>query len=165
MFKGGIYTISIPGVGTYYGESANIKKRWAVHRKQLYNRTHHCIRLRDAVKALGMEHVRFEVIAQSEILDKSAVARAALEQYFINKDPNALNSVHNTGSVTPESMPNRDCYRNKSFLYLKRVTRRRKLWVKVEAQDGSLIGMEPLSKAFRLGKFSTDEKCRLKRIK
>jgi len=149
---GGIYSIHVKDVGTYYGESRNILKRWAQHRRKLYSGRHHCVRLRAAFKTYGMEAFTFSIIAQSPELDNSAALRVALEQIFIKKDPNALNTKDNDTVITPYAMPKREYYKDRE-LHLKRVGT--KDWARVTDHEGNLLGMEPLSQKFRLGKFKT----------
>lgn len=159
--KGGIYTIHVEGVGTYYGESQNILKRWAQHRKKLYSGRHHCARLRAAFRAHGMSKFTFKIIAQSPELDKSPALRVALEDMFIKRDPNALNTKGNDTEITPTRMPRKPQYLNAQLL-LKRVGR--SAWVQVFDKDGKWLGTEPTSEKFRLGTFKT-EGYELKRLK
>ncbi len=149
--KAGIYTITVSGVGTYYGESVDIFRRWATHRKKLYSKRHHCQRLQSAFNEWGMGVFEFKIIAQSALMEKSVAIRTSLEQKYISDDINALNTKHNDSAISPSEMPARPIYKNKK-LTLKRIGR--KQWVKV-FENNKLIGIEPLTENFRLGKFVT----------
>jgi hypothetical protein len=151
--KAGVYSITVSGVGTYYGESVNIKVRWAQHRKKLYSGRHHCVRLRAAMREWGMDVFEFKILAQSELLEKSVAARTSLEQAYIKADVNALNTKHNDSIITPSHMPSRPVYKNKQIRLARIGT---KNWCKVYDTGGHLLGIEPLSEKFRLGTFVTN---------
>ncbi len=161
MFKGGIYMIIVKDVGVYYGETVNIKTRWARHRKQLYSGRHHCIKLRRAFKYLGPEAFKFTILEQSERLDKSKQYRMLRQSEYIRLDPLCLNTAVNEKAykVTEKSLPNRPVYRNKE-VKLQRVAKSGLVLVK-DNKTGKSLGVEVWDKQFNLGVFTTDVFCTL----
>lgn len=160
--KAGIYKIVIENIGTYYGESSNIKRRWAQHRKLFYNGRHPNKKLRQAVKILGLGAINFVILEQSEELEKSKQLRLLYEQAYIQADKFNLNHIGSQiESVTQYRLPNKDQYRSK-ILRLKRYKKY------VQIFDGlDLVGLELLEGSkFRLGTFKTNEFCEIvKKIK
>lgn len=160
--QGGIYVIRVKGVGNYYGESDNIKRRWAKHRKQLYSNRHHCVKLRRAFAAFGMSAFTFEILEQSEELDRNKQLRLTREALLISSDPLCLNTKGNEATeVTELSLPDRPIYRNRE-LFLERKPRTQYVNVRVK-RGGQLLGIECMSEKFRMGTFITDQHCNLTR--
>lgn len=163
-YKAGIYVIRVDGIGNYYGESNDIKRRWAQHRKQLYTGKHHCIKLRRAFRYLGPNAVHFEILEQSDALETSKQLRLLKESALIKADPLCLNTaISEADKVTVTSLPNRPVYRNRTVC-LTIIRNTNLVLIKTERQ-GNFLGVEELAKHMRLGTFVTDEQCRLKRIK
>jgi hypothetical protein len=109
--KGGIYRIVVEGIGTYYGESDNIPRRWRHHRKLLANHRHHCLKLRRAWIALGPKAFRFEVLEQSVELTESKALRLLKERALIKGDPLNLNTADSeVEAVTELALPFKDVY-------------------------------------------------------
>lgn len=164
VYKGGIYAIDVAGVGTYYGESDNIQRRWTKHRKQLASGRHHCIKLRNAWKHLGPGKFTFRILAQSTELDASKTLRLAMEKALILADPNNLNTAGSVADkVTGTSLPNKDIYRNR-IVYLKRIRATNYAQIRVTSKDGPILGVELVEGTFRMGLFQSDAKCKLTRI-
>lgn len=159
---GGIYRIVVDGVGTYYGESDNIPRRWRHHRKLLSNHRHHCLKLRRAWIALGPGKFRFEVLEQSEELTASKALRLMKERALIKGDPLNLNTADSEVSGVSElELPYKEHYRSRVV----RLVRKGKSGV-VEVRDrkGMLLGIELMDGKFRMGWFETDGYCRLTRL-
>ena len=160
---GGLYRIIVKGIGTYYGESDNIPRRFRQHRKLLHNRRHHCIKLRKAYIALGPSAFTFEIIEQSEELTASKALRQIKEKLLIDADPFNLNTAASkVEEITDRYMPNQDRYRNQPILQLKR--KGKSGIVEVRDSKGRLLGVEMMQTKFRAGCFSTDDQCRLTRL-
>lgn len=161
---GGVYVIRVAKIGNYYGETTNIRSRWARHRKQLSNNRHHCYRLRRAWAALGAGAFTFEVLEQSEELDANKHLRLAREAFYIASDPLALNTKGNEAPVVTEAaLPDRELYRSRT-VFLERVPRTQYVNVR-ERRHGPLLGVELMDTKFRMGTFTTDSTCKLTRNK
>lgn len=160
---GGIYAIDVDTLGTYYGETDNIKRRWAKHRKQLANGRHHCIKLRRAWRYLGPSKFHFRIIAQSFEIDGSKQLRLQLEKALILADPNNLNTAGSQATaITELALPDKQIYRSK-VVFLERI--RSSGYARIRnGKAGPLLGVEDVSGKFRMGLFRTDEICRLTRI-
>lgn len=162
---GGLYTITVDGIGIYYGESDNIPRRWARHRRQLNNGRHHNIKLRRAYRDLGPKAFHFAVIAQSKELTDNKELRKSMETTLILADKHNLNTAKSESeSVSVESLPSKDIYRNR-IVYLERVPRSTLARVRAETKTGTLLGIEAVDGKFRMGRFQTDANCKLTRMK
>lgn len=163
---GGLYKIVVDGIGTYYGESDNIPRRWARHRKQLRNGRHHNVKLRRAYRDLGDRKFHFIIIEQSEVLTASKALRLVAEKVLIRNDPNNLNTAGSQAEIIQgDYLPVHDKYRNKKKLYLERVPRTGLARVRYETKTGMILGLETMDGKFRSGTFSTDANCKLTRLK
>ncbi len=162
-YNGGIYVIRVDGVGNYYGESSSIKSRWTRHRKLLYSNRHVNDKLRVAWKEYGPSKFTFEVLEQSQLLETSKHARLLRENYYISSDPMCLNVKGNDKviPITSTSLPDRPIYRNREVL-LRRVGRTNLVTVYDKATMQRL-GVEVTTLKFKLGTFTSDSACRLKR--
>lgn len=161
--KGGIYVISVAGFGNYYGESNNILRRWASHRKQLYNKRHANHLLKSAWMSLGPSAFTFQILESSEELTRSKELRLYRELVYINRDPSCLNIKDgHRNCITVDSLPNRPVYRNKTVI-LQRKAKGSKL-VRVLDQNRNLLGVEAVEGKFGLGTFTSDNACRLKKV-
>lgn len=161
---GGLYKIIVDGIGTYYGESDNIPRRWARHRKQLRNGRHHNVKLRRAYKDLGDRKFHFHIIEQSLVLSLSKALRLAAEKALILNDPNNLNTAGSQVEIIiGDCLPVHDKYRNKT-VYLERLPRSGLARVRLMTKVGMILGIETMDGKFRSGTFSTDKDCKLVRI-
>ena len=160
---GGIYAIDVDTLGTYYGETDNIKRRWAKHRKQLASGRHHNIKLRRAYRYLGPGKFHFRIILQSFELDNSKQLRLAAEKVLILNDPHNLNTAGSQAvAITELALPNKELYRNK-IVFLERI--RTTGYARIRnGKGGPLLGVEDVEGKFRMGLFRTDMHCRLTRI-
>src|SRR5678815_1627772 len=123
LYLGGLYKITVDGIGIYYGESDNIPRRWTRHRKQLNSGRHHNIKLRRAFKDLGAKAFHFEIIAQSKELTENKLLRKQLETNLIKADPHNLNSAKSDAEqINSEGLPKKPAYQNR-LVYLERVAR------------------------------------------
>lgn len=156
----GVYVISVNGVGHYYGESSDVYRRWSTHKKLLARGRHHCVRLQQAYKQLGSSAFSYTVIMHSE--DKRE--RQTCERVLITNDPLSLNTRHSdvTFVITETTVPNKDAYRDK-VLHLVRVNNRN--YAKVFDDNKNLLGVEEVLPGVRLGKFKSDNQCRIVRVK
>lgn len=163
-WPGGIYVISIQGVGNYYGESVDILRRWATHRRQLVRQTHVNSRLKMAWKSLGAGAFHFRILEQSELLTKDTVYRRMREKFYIQNDPLCLNVRDgHDNDATELALPDRPIYRNR---VVKLVRFGRNSMVKVlDAETEQLLGVETLNGKFRMGKFRCNGKCLLDRVR
>lgn len=160
-FRGGLYKIVVEGYGTYYGESVDIPRRWAKHRKQLMNGRHANWKMRAAFKNSGMSIFTFIVIEQSEELTRNEVLRKVKEGVLIQSDPLCLNIQGAADQpVTATSLPVRDIYRSR---VLKIVRIKRGNRVRIYSEEGKYLGQETVNGKFRLGTFYSDENCNLTR--
>ena len=161
---GGIYVISVTGVGNYYGESNNIERRWQRHRKQLNNQRHANYRLKAAWKSLGPKHFTFTVLECNEALTVSKELRLYRELLYINNDPHCLNIKDNRAVevVTSTSLPNRPIYRNRTVI-LQRKAKGSRL-VRIMDDKRNLLGVEAVVGQFRMGTFKSDVNCKLSKV-
>ena len=160
---GGIYKITVDDLGTYYGETDNISRRWAKHRKQLASGRHHNIKLRNAYRHLGPGKFHFTIIAQSLEIDASKTLRLQLEKALILSDPHNLNTAGSMADkVTEAQLPDKPLYRNK-IVYMERI--RGGSYARIRnGKAGPILGMEAVEGKWRMGLFRTDQQCRLSRI-
>jgi hypothetical protein len=162
-YLGGLYRIVVEGLGTYYGESDQIPRRWRHHRKLLANHRHHCLKLRRAWIALGAGAFRFEVIEQSRELTESKALRLMRERLLILSDPLNLNTAGSgVAGVTETSLPPKDAYRGR---VVRLVRKGRSGVVEVRECSGLLLGIELMDGKFRVGTFRSDADCVLTRLK
>jgi len=163
--KGGIYRIFVEGWGSYYGETDNIARRWARHRKQLANGKHHCLKLRRAWLYRGPRAFHFEVLELSPELDTSKSLRLLREQFYISSDPMCLNTKGaNPELATETSLPDREIYRNR-VVCLQRIGKSQMATIRLGARNGLLLGVEEISGKFRLGLFNSNAQCKLTRMR
>lgn len=160
---GGVYKIVVEGVGTYYGESANIQRRWTRHRMLLRDGRHTNFRLKAAWKAFGPKAFTFTVLMQSIELTQSVALRRMIEKAMIESDPLCLNIRDSKGiNVNVQSLPRRAIYANR----IVRITRiKRSAIVRITNEEGLLLGVESVDGKFRMGKFYSDEYCQIRRLK
>jgi hypothetical protein len=162
--QGGIYVITVDGLGNYYGESDNIPRRWARHRKQLANDRHHCVKLRRAWRDLGPAAFHFHVYERSQELTENKALRRFIERNLILADPMNLNTAGSEAKpITASALPLKDVY-SARCLYIERVPRTGLARVRT-VKGGMLLGIETIEGKFRAGYFHTDMACRLERIK
>jgi hypothetical protein len=160
---GGVYAIDVDDLGTYYGETDNIKRRWTNHRKQLASGRHHNIKLRNAHRHLGPSKFHFRIIQQSFELDNSKQLRLQVEKALILNDPNNLNTAGSQAvTVTEAALPNKPIYRNK-VIFMERI--RGGSYARIRnGKSGPILGLEAVEGKWRMGLFRTDQLCRLTRI-
>lgn len=163
QYLGGIYSITVDGVGDYYGESADIPRRWARHRLLLIRGRHTNYKLNAAWKALGAKAFTFKVIEQNQLLTENKSLRLLKERALIVSNPLCLNIKDSKSvSVTYYQLPLRDIYRNR----IVRIARIRKsALVRICDEQNRLLGIETVEGTFRMGRFSTDNECVLRRMK
>lgn len=163
---GGIYKIVVDGIGTYYGESDNIPRRWKIHRKQLNNGKHHNVKLRRAWKDLGALKFHFIIIQQSKELTESKQLRLVAEKALILSDPSNLNTYASEAEIIQgDSLPFKDKYKSRPQVYLERVPRSGLARVRIGHKTGQILGIETMDGKFRSGTFRTDALCKLTRLK
>lgn len=162
---GGIYRIVVRTVGTYYGESDNIARRWGRHRKQLANGKHHNMKLRRAWKYLGPSYFSFEIVEQSYELDHSKQLRLLRESALILADPLNLNTAGSEATaLRAEALPDKEIYRSRT-LYLERIPNGGYAKIRLDSKTGPLLGVESVDGKFRMGLFTTDGECKLTRMR
>lgn len=160
--SGGIYKITIEGVGTYYGETDNILRRWAMHKRLLRNGRHTNYRLKAAVKAVGLHKFTFTILETSAELTASKTLRLLRERLYIEADPQCLNIRDGHDQpVTPNKLPDRILYRNR-ILHI--VRHHKSALVRIYDESNQLLGVESVSGKFRLGTFYSSQDCTLTRI-
>lgn len=163
MSTGGVYKIEVKGVGVYFGESANIPRRWTRHRRLLRSGRHTNYRLNAAWKAFGPSAFTFTVLMSSAELTESATLRRMIEKAMISSDPLCLNIRDSRGiNVNVQQLPRRSIYANK-IVRLSRINR--SALVRICNEDGQLLGVEQVTGKFRMGKFFSDEYCQISRLK
>lgn len=160
---GGIYAIDVDQLGTYYGETDNILRRWAKHRKQLASGRHHNIKLRNAYRHLGAGAFHFRIIQQSLELDASKQLRLTVEKVLILNDPYNLNTAGSKAvQVTEAALPDKPIYRNK-LIYIERI--RGGSYARIRSgKAGPILGVEAVEGKWRMGTFRTNVRCELTRV-
>lgn len=160
---GGIYAIDVDQLGTYYGETDNILRRWAKHRKQLASGKHHCIKLRNAYRHLGPGAFHYRIIQQSPELDASKTLRLQVEKALILNDPHNLNTAGSQAiQATEAALPDKPIYRNK-LIFMERI--RGGSYARIRnGKAGPILGVEAVEGKWRMGTFRTDAKCALTRV-
>lgn len=160
MALGGLYCIEVAGVGNYWGESSNIPRRWATHRKQLYNGRHRNIKLRRLWLALGPEAFTFRIIEQNVELTKNKTLRKMKESLLIAQDPYNLNTLGSSiQCITKTNLPNKLHYRNR-YVIIERSTKGM-AWVK--SDESVILGIECIEPRFKAGRFFVNNKGELSR--
>lgn len=159
---GGTYKIIVEGLGTYYGESENIQKRWKMHTDHLRLGKHHNEKLQIAWNILGYTKFKFVVIEQNLLLTKNKQLRLIAEDKLIKQDPLALNVI-GMGRLTTDSMrlPKQDKYLNKVVLVKRQ---KRKQIAEVYFND-QLIGLEIINGKWRQGLYKVDNEGFLTRVR
>lgn len=77
----GIYAIvNLSNGKRYVGSSADIQKRWRVHRRDLKNSNHHSVKLQRAFEKYGAENLDFQIL--EHVPDKAQLE--VREQYWID---------------------------------------------------------------------------------